>query len=81
MRQKVVEAARAWLGLRESDGSFRQIIDVYNTITPLPRGYRMTYSDAWCAAFVSAVAQRCGLTSIIYPECGCDPMIQLYKNQ
>lgn len=79
-REKAVSTAKAWLGRRESDGSFKTIIDTYNSISPLPRGYRMTYSDPWCAAFVSAVGARCGLSDIILPECGCEPMIQLYKN-
>lgn len=78
IRAKVVSAARAWLNRNEADGSFRPIIDRYNAINPLPRGYRMTYSDAWCAAFVSAVGAACGLTDIIFPECACDPMIAAY---
>ena len=37
------------------------------------------YSDPWCAAFVSACAQVLGLTKTVFPECGCIPMINLYK--
>jgi len=77
-REKVVEQAKAWLGKKEADGSHKVIIDAYNDIRPLPRGYRMTYTDPWCAAFVSAVGFVCGLSEIIYPECACDPMIALY---
>lgn len=79
LREIVVAQAKGWVGRKEADGSHREIIDIYNTIQPLPRGYRMTYSDPWCATFVSAVAQAVGLTDIIYPECACDPMIALYK--
>lgn len=79
LRNKVASTARSFLGRKESDGSHREIIDIYNTIRPLPGGYRMTYSDPWCAAFVSAVAQRCGLTGIMYPECSCERMIALYR--
>ncbi len=79
LREKVCAAARAWLGRREDNGSHREIIDVYNTISPLPRGYRMTYQDPWCAAFVSAVGQKVGLGEILYAECACDPMIALYQ--
>lgn len=79
LRQAVVDQAKYWLGRKEADQSHRVIIDVYNSIVPLPRGYRMTYTDPWCAAFVSAVAQVCGLTDIIFPECGCEQMIELYK--
>ena len=80
LRNFVANKATDWLGLRESDGSFRKIIDIYNSIARLPGGYRMTYTDPWCAAYVSAVAQVCDLTDIIFPECACDRMIQLYKN-
>ena len=40
--EKVVSQAKAWLGLKESDGSFKEIIDTYNTQKTLPRGYKMT---------------------------------------
>ena len=80
LRRRVCDQAKAWLGRKEADDSHRGIIDIYNTIAPLPRGYRMTYSDPWCAAFVSAVAQALDLTAWIYPECACDPMIALYKS-
>lgn len=78
-RERVVEQARAWLGRKESDGSFREIIDIYNAHKPLPRGYAVKYTDAWCATFVSAVAIRCGVTKIIPPECGCGQMLILFK--
>lgn len=79
LRQKACACARSWLGRREADGSFRPIIDTYNSIRPLPGGYRMTYSDPWCAAFVSAVGWAVGLSEIIYPECSCPRMITLYQ--
>jgi hypothetical protein len=79
LRDIICAQAKGWVGRKEADGTHRAIIDIYNTIQPLPRGYRMTYSDPWCAAFVSAVGKACDLTSIIYPECACDPMIELYK--
>ena len=77
---KVVAQAQAWLGKKESDGSHREIIDVYNAHKPLARGYKVTYTDAWCATFVSAVAIKLGYTSIIPTECGCPKMIDLFKS-
>ena len=35
LRQKIVDTAVAWLGCKESDGSHKQIIDVYNAHKPL----------------------------------------------
>lgn len=80
LRQKVVNTARGWLGRRESDGSHRAIIDLYNAHKPLARGYRVQYTDAWCATFVSAVAIKCGLSDIMPLECGCEAMISLYRS-
>lgn len=79
IRQKFVETAEAYLGCKESDGSHKKIIDLYNTQKPLPRGYAVQYTDEWCATFVSAIGVELGWTDIILPECSCNKMIELYK--
>lgn len=79
LRREVIRQAESWLGRNEADMSHREIVDIYNSIVPLPRGYRVSYNDYWCATFVSAVAQVCGLIRWIYPECSCQLMIDLYK--
>ena len=76
---KVVEQAKAWLGCKESNGTHKAIIDVYNSHKPLARGYAVKYTDEWCATFVSAVAIKLGYTSIIPTECGCPQMIEHFK--
>ena len=73
--------ARAWLGCKESDGSHKKIIDLYNRYKPLPRGYKVKYSDSWCATFVSAVAIASGMADLIPPECSCQQMIELMKKK
>ena len=80
MRQKVVEIAQSWIGKNEKDGSHRSIIDLYNSHTPLARGYKVKYTDAWCATMVSAVAIAAGCTDVMPTECGCGQMIKLYQN-
>lgn len=80
IRAKVVEAAKSWYGCKESNGSHKPIIDLYNSCKPLARGYAVKYTDAWCATFVSAVAIKAGLTDIIPRECGCGEYIKLAKN-
>lgn len=79
LRALVVETAKEYLGCKESDGSHKKIIDLYNSQKPLPVGYKVTYDDAWCATFVSAVAVKLGLTDIILPECSCSRMVALYQ--
>lgn len=78
LRNQVVETAVAWYGSRESDGTHKPIIDVYNSHTPLARGYAVQYDDEWCATFASAVAVQCSLTDIIPTECGCERHIELF---
>jgi hypothetical protein len=75
----IIAQAKKWLGKKESDGSFKEIIDVYNSHKPLARGYKVKYTDNWCATFVSAVAIKCGATNILPTECGCEKMIEKYK--
>ena len=73
LRNHVVATAEKWLGCKESDGTHKPIIDLYNSHKPLARGYAVTYTDAWCATYVSAVAIACGLTDIKiggYASCG-----------
>lgn len=79
LRQKVVSIAQGWIGCKESNGSHRKIIDLYNSHKPLARGYPVKYTDAWCSTFASAVAIKAGLTDIIPTECGCEKHIQLFK--
>ena len=70
-RKLYVDAAKSFLGYSESSGKHRQIIDLYNSKSPLPRNYKVTYTDAWCATFVSACAIKCGMANIIPRECSC----------
>ncbi len=76
---EVINQAKAWIGKKESNGSHKEIIDLYNTQNPLPRNYKVTYKDAWCATFVSAVAVKLGYTTIIPTECSCERMIELFR--
>lgn len=77
--EKVVEQARSWIGRNEADGSHKEIIDIYNAHLPLARGYKVKYTDSWCATFVSAVAIKLGYTDIIPTECSCQRLIDEFK--
>lgn len=79
IRKQYLNILTSWYGKNEADGTHRVIIDLYNTIKPLPSSYSMKPTDAWCAAAVSAAAWACGFTDIIFPECGCNRMVALYK--
>lgn len=78
-RNEVLKLAQSWIGKKESDGSFKFIIDIYNSKTPLPRGYKLKYTDSWCAGTMSALAIKLGYTDIMPVECSCGQMIELAK--
>lgn len=79
-RKTVVDIMASWVGKKESDGSFKPILDIYNTIKPIPRGYIAPYSTPWCAIAVSAAFQKAGYASIFPSECGCGKMIEKAKS-
>ena len=79
LRNKVVTLAQTYLGVREGTVQHQLIIDTYNSYTPRPRGYKVTYTDAWCAAFVSVLAIKAGLTAIMPVECSCSMLLELYR--
>lgn len=79
-REMIVFQAKKWLGCNEADGTHKQIIDTYNKIKPLPRGYKVKYTDEWCATYASAVAYVCNALDIIPAECSCSKMIELFKS-
>lgn len=78
-RSKVVQLANSWLGKNEADGSYKEIIDIYNTLTNPPRGVKMLYGWAWCACTWSAIAIKLGYTSIMPLEISCGQLIEQAK--
>jgi hypothetical protein len=78
---QLIKVASDWIGYNEKDGSHKKIIDLYNAHKPLARGYKVKYTDEWCATFVSACAIKAGMTDIIPTECSCQKMIELFKDK
>ena len=76
---KIIELAKTWIGKKESDGTHKMIVDIYNAYKPLARGYTVKYTDSWCATFISALSIKLGYTDIIPTECSCQYMIELFK--
>lgn len=79
LRERYVAVMRGWIGRNKGDGSHKLIIDTYNSMQTLPRNYKVTYTDAWCATAISAAAIEAGLTDIVPRECSCTRMIELFK--
>lgn len=79
-RQKVVDLVKSWEGKKESDGSYKTIIDIYNESAPYPRSTKMQYGWAWCACTWSALAKKLGYTAIMPVEISCYYLIEQAKS-
>lgn len=80
-RQAVVDLVTSWEGKNEADGSYKSIIDIYNTLAAaqLPRRTRMVYGWAWCACTWSALAVKLGYLPIMPIEISCYYLIENAK--
>lgn len=74
-RDAAVKQINSWIGLKTADGSYKKILDIYNSQKTKPRGVTMKPGMAWCAATVSAVAIALGYDDIFPLECSCSRMI------
>lgn len=77
----VLNVARGWIGYSESNGKFKEILDVYNAHKPLAQGYKIKYTDEWCDAFVSACAIKANAVDLIGTEVGCERHIAIFKKK
>ena len=81
IRERVVAEAVKYIGVREGSKEHKKIVDTYNSQGKLPRGYKLQYTDAWCAGFISFLGIVLGISHVILPEVGCGPMIEEYKDK
>ena len=80
-RQALVKCALKYLGVKEGSSMHHKIIDSYNSIKPRPRDYKVKYTDAWCATFVTFVFDSLCMSGLIERECGCQEMINKCKKR
>ena len=78
-----INKCKSYIGTKEGSNKHKQIVKLYNNITPLPQGYKLKITDSWCAGFVSAMAYLAsGGSDTSFPyECSCNRMINLAKSK
>ena len=79
LRQSVVSVMQGWLGSVRGDEKHLEILSLYNGYKPLPRGYKMTTADHYCAATASAAYIKAGLDKLSVVECSASKLIELAK--
>ncbi len=70
-RSLMVNPQIQYIGCVTDDARQRFLVDVYNLISPLPRGIKAAYGVAWCCIQQSAFVQMNQMKSIIPVEQGC----------
>lgn len=79
LRQNVVDIIESWVGASRGSATHLEILRIYNTHTPLARGYKVQVGDAYCATTVSADWIAAGISDWTGTECGCDKFIEIAK--
>lgn len=70
-RETYIIGATKYLGAQEGGTLHKAIVANYNKQKPLPRGYSLKVTDAWCAGFMTAVAVEVGCADVFPCECSC----------
>ena len=73
--KQVIDIATGYLGATTGSTMHKALVDKYNSVTPRPRGYKVSYTDSWCATALTAWFDLAGASSLIYRECSCQKMI------
>jgi len=87
LRQRVVDVAIGWLGVREGSSGHKDIIETYNGeknnmyIDGKYSHYDADTSDSWCDIFTSACFIKAGYKVISGVECGCERHVNLLNEK
>ena len=80
--QQMIDVMKSWIGLSRAKGTHKPIIDLYNSHYPLARGYKVSCTDDYCDATVSAAFIKLGAVDLIGgTECGVEEHINLFKEK
>lgn len=82
-REDYINAMKSFDGAKDGNALHHKIVDIYNKFVSEGKSpgskYIVKYTDAWCAATVSAAAIVSNNTDIIPVECSCTRQINLFR--
>lgn len=70
--KEYLDTCKKYLGTKEGTSKHRKIVDMFNSCKL--KTFPISYSDAWCSAYISAMAIESGCTDIIPISANCDEM-------
>lgn len=70
--KEYLDTCRKYLGVMEGSSNHKKIVDMFNSCKL--KTFPISYSDAWCSAFISAMAIESGCTDIIPISANCNEM-------
>lgn len=80
--EDILNIMRGWIGLNEQDGSYMEILNLYNSHTPRARGYAIQPYDEWCDCTISALFIKANAVDLIGgTEVGVEEHVKLFKNK
>lgn len=80
--QDIINIMEGWKGLSRKDKSHKVIIDLYNEHEPLAQGYKVSYTDNYCAVTVSAAFIKANAVDLIGgTECSVQRFIDIFKKK
>lgn len=81
IREALITYYTSYLHIQEGSAEHKALIDFYNGYQPLPRGYKMSYTDSWCAAFISDGIIMMDMDYTVPVECSCYFMMENAKSK
>lgn len=72
--KEYLDTGKKYLDVKEGSSKHKQIVDIFNSCKL--KTFPISYSDAWCSAFISVMAIESGCTDIIPISANC---CEMYK--
>ena len=70
--KEYLNTCKKYLGTKEGSSKHKKIVDMFNSSKL--KTFSISYNDAWCAAFISAMAIETNMDKLIPISANCDEM-------
>ena len=79
--EHVIDYAQSLLGTTKYSQTHKNIVDMYNQVSPKPVGHTATYHDDWCDVFVTHLFDVTQGSHLIGRECGVQRHLVILKQK